>query len=212
MNARKRRHERVGERYGMLVIVKALDAQGKVLAVCDCGVAKEYYLTNIMNPAHKSCGCHRKAIKTSFKHGMSKSNIYIRWRGMMTRCYDEKCPNYKRYGGRGIQVCQRWHDFENYFADMGFPPTNKHSIDRIDNDGNYSPENCRWATAKQQAQNRRPVDQRGEKNPVAKLNQESVALAKRLYRDWGLSQGEVAYFMGIAQTTVSRLIRGVSYA
>ena len=86
-------------------------------------------------------------------HGMSKTLEYYSWKSMTQRCCNPKNPAYKRYGERGIAMCQRWRKFENFFADMGLRPSKKHQIDRIDNDGDYEPSNCRWVTSKENARN-----------------------------------------------------------
>jgi hypothetical protein len=82
--------------------------------------------------------------------------MYNRWQNMLRRCEDPKNIGYPRYGGRGIKVCERWHDFESFLADVGYPPAPDLSIDRIDNDGNYEPGNVRWATKSEQRRNQRP--------------------------------------------------------
>jgi len=102
-----------------------------------------------------SCATARHRKKPE-NHGMSHSPEYKTWSHMIDRCHNPKCKLYPRYGGRGISVCDRWHNsFLTFLADIGHRPTPKHSIDRIDNDGNYEPGNCRWATYKEQNQNMR---------------------------------------------------------
>lgn len=90
------------------------------------------------------------------KHGMSKTREYKTWQSMIQRCENPNDPSYKNYGGRGITVCERWHTFENFYADMGIRPKGK-IIDRINNEENYELSNCEWSTSAKQAQNRRPV-------------------------------------------------------
>lgn len=97
-----------------------------------------------------------RASEANTTHGMSKTKVYRAWCSMKRRCYGVNTDCYDRYGGRGIEVCQRWlRSFENFYIDMGSPPTGKHSVDRIDNDGDYTPRNCRWATPTEQSRNRR---------------------------------------------------------
>jgi len=104
------------------------------------------------------CGCYQKEAR-SFNHlihGMTDSPEKLAWNHMIQRCYDPNGSQWKNYGGRGIKVCERWRtSFLNFLADIGCKPSPQHSIDRINNDGNYESDNCRWATASEQRQNQR---------------------------------------------------------
>lgn len=167
-----------GDRFGRLVVVRragrSSDRKAMWLCRCDCGREIRTMSRSLRVGLTRSCGCIRREVarnainsvrplahRALTVHGCArqgrKTAEYRVWRNMLTRCRDKNNPTYPYYGGRGISVCSRWSNFEAFLADMGPKPGPGHSfsIDRVNNDGNYEPGNCRWATPQQQAANKR---------------------------------------------------------
>lgn len=136
-------------------------------AQCVCGSAPKLYRgADLRRGFVRSCGCYNKEkLKARATHGKSNTREFRIWVNMLTRCTNKKAPQYAQYGARGVRVCRRWRSFENFLADMGSAPTLQHSVDRVDGTKGYAPENCRWATPREQAQNQitnRKIVWRGE--------------------------------------------------
>ena len=128
------------------------------LCECSCGTRKEMTRRTLISGNTKSCGCLKRDVhsETHITHGMTESPEYYTWCRIKYRCYNEKSKDYPDYGGRGIKMCERWlESFENFYEDMGERPSLKHSIERLDVNGDYSPENCIWTTYDRQARNQR---------------------------------------------------------
>lgn len=178
-----------GQKFGRLTIIETTGknkaGQYRWRASCVCGKDIIALGSNIIRGDTQSCGCLQKerAAQAHFKHGGSSckghTKEYATWSRIKNRCCNPKSLDYLDYGGRGIKICDRWldpeHGFENFLADMGPCPSPKHSIERKDNDGDYCPENCVWATQKEQQNNRRnnhKIEFRGETKTLMQWSEE----------------------------------------
>lgn len=159
---------------------------------CDCGSHARVITSNLLKGNSTSCGCKRR--ETQFKHGMSGTPIWHAWQEMRQRCSNPKNQAFANYGGRGIRVCDRWEKFENFISDMGMRPPG-YELDRINNDGNYEPENCRWVTSRSNKHNKRTnhlVTWKGETLPITvwaeRLGMHPRTLCNRIGRGWSLER------------------------
>lgn len=151
-------------KFGNLTVIDMCEDNGRQSVTwecrCDCGKVVNRAVKYLLDGRARSCGCKRRdqygAKNVQYKHGKFGTRIHKIWDGMIQRCHNSNCKDYKNWGGRGIKVCNEWREFENFYADMGEAPEGR-SIDRIDNDKGYSKSNCRWATWKEQLRNRRNV-------------------------------------------------------
>lgn len=193
VHERQKHPIRTGTVFGRLTALEEI-GDGWVLCLCSCGKEKAIQARELKTSRRptRSCGCLRiaRTLERQLTHGGSKDPEYRSWRAMFRRCTVETHDEFRNYGGRGITVCERWNDYLNFISDMG-PRPSGHSIDRIDNNGNYEPRNCRWATQRQQNSNCRRnhrVQVHGKDMTVAQwcevTRQNPSTVYSRLSRGW----------------------------
>ena len=151
----------VFEQWTVLYKSDSVDRRAMWRCKCECGTIRDVVGKTLRNGTSKSCGCLKSEVTTqrSTKHGYANegkiTKVYYVWSAMVQRCVNPKSTKYMDYGGRGIKVCERWLDFENFISDMGDRPSVDHTLERINNDGHYEVSNCKWATRTEQLRNRR---------------------------------------------------------
>ncbi len=186
-------HDLTGHRFARLVVIsqapKGSGGHSRWNCLCDCGEALIRLGGNLRGGSAKSCGCQKRPSNNNNRqHGQSYTTTYASWSRMLMRCQNPNVRQYQWYGARGIKVCDRWKTFKNFYTDMGDRPRGM-TLDRIDNDGNYEPSNCRWATNSVQHHNKRS-------NHLITFNGETLNLT-----DW-------ANCIGISKVTLcARLTR-----
>lgn len=191
-----------GKRFGRWTVLSYAGNCGRYiprwLCRCDCGTEREVIGKDMVAGKSVSCGCYfSEQVKLwNVKHGLSHDQTFNIYRHMIARCHNEKGARYADYGGRGITVCQRWRDsYEAFLDDMGPRPSPKHEIERKNNDGNYEPDNCIWATRHVQARNKRSsrfLEHNGERMVIVDWERRQGFLigtiSKRLIHGWTVEE------------------------
>lgn len=193
-----------GQKFGRLLVIErcgySSDRHITWTCKCDCGNTKEIIGKCIKSGAIRSCGCiSREKSKTlNLSHGMSNTKEYTTWVSMINRCYDKNRESWIHYGGRGIIVCDSWRNFENFYEDMGDRPEGT-TLDRINVNGNYCKENCRWATILEQSNNKRW-------NRYYVFNGEKLTKAE-LSRTTGISYGSLRHYLDTVGISVEEVLK-----
>lgn len=199
-----------GQQFGRLTVIRIHDGRNTYNQIlwfceCDCGNTINVLSYSLQNHRTKSCGCYRREVSSKNKgrsptHGHKRRGqrtlTYSVWTNMKARCYNPSNISYRNYGGRGIAVCERWRkSFENFLNDMGEKPTVYYQIDRIDNEGNYEPDNCRWVTRIQNGRNTRHnrlLTYNGKTQCISAWSEEigihTTTLRGRLKRGWSIER------------------------
>lgn len=185
-----------GTRFGLLTVLREGEWRGKyrtVVTRCDCGTIATQRVSHVRSGASKSCGCQVRSalLRGITRHGLSKTPEHRIWCHMLGRCLNPTDSAYSDYGGRGIMVCEAWRDFTVFYRDMGPRPSPKHSIERVDNDRGYEPDNCRWALPAEQNSNTRRnrfLTHNGVRLTIAQWSRvtqiSQSAIHNRLRRGW----------------------------
>jgi hypothetical protein len=190
-------HDLVGQRFGRWTVIERgpnIKRRAGWICRCDCGEERAVESGNLVTGRSTSCGCGR--LERTRTHGATGSAEYGTWTAMKSRCYGTSNAGYPTYGARGITVCDAWHnDFVQFLRDMGPKPSDKHTLDRIDPNGNYEPSNCRWALPNMQSNNRRNnrhLTFKGKTQTVSEWAREvglrKNALLYRLESGWDLER------------------------
>lgn len=206
-----------GDRFGRLVVISEASRNPRRpghrlwLCRCDCGQERTVEAECLKRRGWRSCGCFARENIAALgrqkrTHGRRNTPEYAAWCQMRRRCQDPTGKSYQNYGGRGIRVCEEWsQSFEAFFACLGPRPSDKHSLDRIDNDGDYEPGNCRWATSKEQSRNQRtnhPLTHEGRTQPLSAWAEEKGmkihTLLRRIRAGWPV---DVALTTPVAPST-----------
>lgn len=189
-----------GQRFGRLLVIRyvgTVKTHRSWECLCDCGNLRVLPGARLRTGNTRSCGCLRieELVNRTTQHGLCYSSEYATWSHMISRCQNPQNKDYARYGGRGITVCERWQTFENFYADMGCRPTPQHTLDRINNDLGYSPENCRWATRLIQGGNTSRVIRitfHGQTHTIREWSQitgiSRTILRSRLWHGWSIER------------------------
>lgn len=196
-----------GRTFGRWTVLKRANDRNqrriRFICKCSCGIEKSVASEFLLNGQSSSCGCFKKERSRLLllKHGLSNSKEYNCWRNMKQRCLNVNNTSWHRYGGRGIKICKRWvNSFENFIKDMGSPPSVKHQIDRINNNGNYIPNNCRWVTLTENTRNRE-----GQKLDMEKVSRIRARFSNKE------TKKSLAKEYGVSTSHIQRIIQGIKW-